>query len=830
MGNSIFLTAAQARQNPFQSRTVFDEGTAISSVILDRVKTGYYSAIINGGTPMTQQTGTVTGVVSIDSQTSTLTMPNHGLNTGDAVYVYSTGELPSPLQVNVLYFVIYVNPNEIQLAATRQDAFAARPIYIVLVNGLTAIDITNQGTGYTNVPVVTISGGNATVGATAMAQLGQYGNISYIVVGSQGGGYHYVPSVSIVAQGSGASAGTITFVAVNGTVNAGGQYYHLGDTLTVVGGTGTSATFTVTNVGTNGAVLTVALSGIGNYSALPTLSGVATTVSPGGGTGCTLNLIMGIGSIAVATGGSQYTAPPVINITGGGGINATSNAILTAGSLSSIQMTNTGTGYTSAPTVTFVSGDGATATPYLVPTGVGNINLLYNGGNTYTLPPGVTITPQGSGATVGTVSMQMIAATIVTGGGGNGYAVGDTLIVAGGQGSATATIGVNTVDNNGSIISWTLLTSGLYTELPVMNYNAVYGGSGTAASFNLVAGLGNVQITSGGSGYTAPPTLIITPNDLTGYGASGYCNMSNGSVTTVTVTAPGSGYTAVPTISITNGSGATAVSTLAPTSVHLVNVLTGGSGYTSANVELVSDVGMGALAIATISGGQIVAISVTNPGYGYTNPPTVLISGDGNGATAQAVLNATSVASLSITNYGENYTSIPAVTVAGAATANVTLYSTGIQQIVVTNGGEYYTSNPQVNVIPGAGETVQPTQPSTSVIRGFSVESIQIVDQGQGYDSAPTVTISAPHNLNGNTATATASIGYGMGNMTVRSYPASRDYYLVWQNGQAVNPDLTGPYQDNMATVMAYFTNLGYTIVQQTNPATNNTFQWNVKW
>ena len=172
----------------------------------------------------------------------------------------------------------------------------------------------------------------------------------------------------------------------------------------------------------------------------------------------------------------------------------------------------------------------------------------------------------------------------------------------------------------------------------------------------------------------------------------------------------------------------------------------------------------------------------------------------------------------------------PNATISGAATANVSLYSTGIQQVIVTNGGQDYSSAPQVNIVADSGEIVQPTQPSTTPIIGFSISTIAITSQGQGYDSAPTITISAPQNLNGNLATATATIGYGAGTMSVIGYPASYDYYLVAQGGNALDPNQTRPYADQMGTIINYFQNLGYTITQQTNPNTNRTFQWNVQW
>jgi hypothetical protein len=828
--NSIFITAADARQNPIRERVVFDEGTAISGAILEAVRTGFYNALVNDGTTMTQNTGVTEAVYNINDATSTFEVPNHPWNTGDAVFVNSTGELPSPLAASTLYYVIYVDDNNIRLAVNKQAALAKRPISISLSSGVNSIVLTNQGGGYSATPTVTITGGNATVAATAQAYLAPYGQISYISIGSNGGGYHYPPTVEIISQGYGATAGAATYAAVTAYINQSGINYAVGDVLSVMGGTGTATQAMVTSTYGSGQIETVALTKSGAYSVLPSLSNVVTSVSPGGGTGATLDLSMGIGNISVASGGLQYTAPPLVTISGGSGVGAQAFTTVSGGSVNSINMSAPGMGYTSAPTITISSGYAASAVAYLQPTGVGNIMLLNNGGSTYTNAPAVQITAVGSGAAVSGVMMQILTATLTTGGAGSQYVVGDTLIVSGGEGSASATIIVNTVDAAGSIVNYTLATSGLYSVLPTMQGNAVFGGSGQAAAFNLTAGLNSVTLSSGGTGYTQPPTVIITPADGVGFGASAYALLEGNSVSNVVVSAPGTGYDAAPNITITSGSGATASANLAVTSVATVNIGNTGSGYTNATVTLSAQYGVGATAEAVISGGAVVAVTVTNGGIGYVSAPLVQISGDGSGATATAQLTPTPIATLTITNQGNNYTSIPNVTIAGSATANVSLYSTGIQQVVVTNGGQDYSSPPQVNILAGAGETVQPTQPSNTPIIGFSLSTIAITSQGQGYDSAPTIAISAPQNLNGNLATATATIGYGAGTMSVIGYPASYDYYLVAQGGNALDPNQTRPYADQMGTIINYFQNLGYTITQQTNPNTNKTFQWNVQW
>ena len=66
--------------------------------------------------------------------------------------------------------------------------------------------------------------------------------------------------------------------------------------------------------------------------------------------------------------------------------------------------------------------------------------------------------------------------------------------------------------------------------------------------------------------------------------------------------------------------------------------------------------------------------------------------------------------------------------------------------------------------------------------------------------------------------------------ISVNLFNASQDYYSVLKNLPTSNMLNDRPYQDQMNSVISYFTSLGYTMLQQTNTQTNNTFQWNIKW
>jgi len=83
-------------------------------------------------------------------------------------------------------------------------------------------------------------------------------------------------------------------------------------------------------------------------------------------------------SFIIINGGSGYTSPPTITISGGGGTGAkATSAYNTNGQLAAIFITDMGSGYTSAPTVTVTGGGGtgATVTAVLTNTQTANNDL-----------------------------------------------------------------------------------------------------------------------------------------------------------------------------------------------------------------------------------------------------------------------------------------------------------------------------------------------------------------------------------------------------------------------------------------------------------------------
>jgi len=108
----------------------------------------------------------------------------------------------------------------------------------------------------------------------------------------------------------------------------------------------------VSNV--NGSILSYEVIGRGNYTALPGVVDVGTTLSVAVtgsvGAGATFNLTYKVSELSITQAGSGY-GPISIIITGGGGSGAAANAIVSSGTITGTTLISTGNGYTSLPTI-----------------------------------------------------------------------------------------------------------------------------------------------------------------------------------------------------------------------------------------------------------------------------------------------------------------------------------------------------------------------------------------------------------------------------------------------------------------------------------------------
>lgn len=143
-------------------------------------------------------------------------------------------------------------------------------------------------------------------------------------------------------------------------------------------------------------------------------------------------------------------------------------------------------------------------------------------------------------------------------------------------------------------------------------------GNGSNAQLKLyVAGgcVRSITVLNGGSGYTTA-SVVITGTNTTP--ATATAEIVNGAISSVTVTGCGAGY-ASPTVNITgNGSGATALAFCAGGVIEHVQMLTFGSGYSTAGVVFGGATGSGAIAATTIVNGAITQVTPAAYGSGYT--------------------------------------------------------------------------------------------------------------------------------------------------------------------------------------------------------------------
>ena len=189
-------------------------------------------------------------------------------------------------------------------------------------------------------------------------------------------------------------------------------------------------------------------------------------------------------------------------------------------------------------------------------------------------------------------------------------------------------------------------------------------------SLNSVAvktgGISSFTVGTAGSGYdskaTAPAVTISSPDEDGGIQAVGTAVLSGGAITAVAVSSGGSGYTTAPSVVITStggGSGATFTVQTTGSSPNLVvsgiTVVTGGSGYKgTVTASFTGGGGSGASAgTVTVATSSVTGITVGTAGTGYITAPSVTVAAPPSGVTAVATSNIVT-AGLKIIN-GETY-------------------------------------------------------------------------------------------------------------------------------------------------------------------------------
>ncbi len=231
-------------------------------------------------------------------------------------------------------------------------------------------------------PALTFSGGGGSNAAAFATVRG--GVIQQVFITNTGSSYETLPEITITdAQGSSGTGAALLPHVDQGS----------GATATAVL-TGTSiASVTVDNTPVPNSAGTPTAP---KYTAPPTI-----VVKPSNGdeptTPAVLDAVLTgttIKAIIITNVGQDFTSPPTVTVSGGGGSSGAMVVTVSGGSINGVSSFTAGSGYTSTPTVTISGGggSGATAEAILTPTSVASITVT-NGGAGYTAPPVITAFP-----------------------------------------------------------------------------------------------------------------------------------------------------------------------------------------------------------------------------------------------------------------------------------------------------------------------------------------------------------------------------------------------------------------------------------------------------
>ena len=307
--------------------------------------------------------------------------------------------------------------------------------------------------------------------------------------------------------------------------------------------------------------------------------------------------------------------------------------------------------------------------------------------------------------------------------------------------------------------------------------------SASGDTFKLAATSGGsaINLTSGGT----------ESHTVRGFTATATATVSAGAITAITVTSGGSFYSSPPTLLITDA-GATTPASVLPALGYPVAAITldnPGEGNSSApSITFTNDsgdtTGNGAAATSVI-GFPIASVSLTSAGATYSIEPTVLISG--GSPVADAIISATlnkktgQISGLTITSAGDRYSTAPTISLVGGAgsggvlAAEILPFSGNI-----TVGGSGYS--------PGTYQTVQFTGSANDGTTGFVAATAtltvvgltgSITTAGSGYTNGSTTGVDVR-----NKPTTTYTIASVSRTLLQFRYDATSDYaWDVANNG-----------------------------------------------
>ena len=489
--------------------------------------------------------------------------------------------------------------------------------------------------------------------------------------------------------------------------------------------------------------------------------------------------------IKLTSFGNDLTCPPLVEIAAPDGA-AKAVAVLN-GKVVAVGVDAAGLGYSVAPSIEFTAfgkGSGAKATAHIR----GSLTSITVDaeGTKYNTRPKVRLTnhvcPSGDigEATASLASGYVVSASVT--GSGEGYEVPPSAFAASQQFSTTI---------KGFVKSVSVTDGGSYLSCP----EVVIGGAAAVAFLEphkAESGryaVSMVEVTSGGSAYSTPPTVTFSGGGEDATQATGVSVLNAGVDTIFTTGIAASDLSEVPIIRFLNG-GATAscvcefgvgpvtvtkeglywsspdVEFASKGIVSSIALTNAGKGYTSApDVLVVGSCNENATASCTISG-KITSLTI-NPisggGFGYKSkyPPFVKFSGGldptyGVSATATATCGGGIITGISLTSAGSGYRSTPSVSFVSPMTATAIAEINKDGEIIaakIINRGAYYAAAPEV-VVEGVGSGGK----ISAVMANGSVSKLTIDDKGKGYTFAPSLAFT--YDQSGADAVASCSLEY----------------------------------------------------------------------
>jgi hypothetical protein len=274
--------------------------------------------------------------------------------------------------------------------------------------------------------------------------------------------------------------------------------------------------------------------------------------------------------------------------------------------------------------------------------------------------------------------------------------------------------------------------------------------SGEVTAVNLIGAVREINLTSGGSGYTTPPTVSVSGGGGSGAVASVKMNTESGSVLYVTVINPGDNYTSDPTVTFGTSwsSGATVTLGQQYFSSNRLYTVTGAGTFSSTAPTHTSGAATNGTATLTYAGQPATGTVVRRFGAGYSAAPTISITE--SGATEADVVFQTSKSEAKLLPILENGEII-----------GVTIENAGIgynnASISVSGDGIDASLAADLNI-----GTISSLQADNEILTvGGTIDAIKIISGGYGYGVA-NIEIQG----DGTGATATATIDSATGRIT----------------------------------------------------------------